>query len=243
MSLQIRLPFAEILVFIALIYAHGCSPRPNAVPKNEFGLQVIDKIQTYRYAVKTDSNQKMMLLTTIIPNLVTDWRYATPNNFTGMVLYTQPDPFLRLPAARALVQVQAALKTKGLGLKLFDAYRPYTVTRKMWAIVPDERYAANPAKGSGHNRGAAVDITLIDLKTGKELAMPTPYDDFTEKAHHDYTQLDTTVLANRALLKTTMEKFGFMALSTEWWHYYWPNAAQHFMLMDLSFDQLRKANQ
>jgi D-alanyl-D-alanine dipeptidase len=243
MQQQIRLPFAEILVFVGLIYAHGCSPKPNAVPKNEFGLQVVDNIQTHRYVVKTDSTQKMMLLTAIIPDLVTDWRYATTNNFTGMVLYTQPDPFLRLPAARALQLVQADLISKGLGLKLFDAYRPYAVTRKMWAKVPDERYAANPAKGSGHNRGAAVDVTLIDLKTGKELAMPTPYDDFTEKAHHDYSRLDSTVLANRALLKSTMEKFGFAALSTEWWHYYWPNAAQRFMLMDLSFDQLRKAEQ
>ncbi len=241
MQLQFRLPLAIMLVLLALIYAHGCSLKPNAVPKNEFGLQVIDRLQTYRYTVKTDTNQKMMLLPSIIPDLVTDWRYATTNNFTGTVLYHQPDAFLRQPAALALQQVQADLKLKGLGLKLFDAYRPYSVTRKMWEKVPDERYAANPAKGSGHNRGAAVDVTIIDIITGQELAMPTPYDDFTEKAHHNYANLTAEVLANRALLKSTMEKHGFLALSTEWWHYYWPNAAQHFMLMDLSFEALRKA--
>jgi len=240
MRLQIRLHLAKFSVFVALIYAHGCSLKPNAVPKNEFGLPVIQKTGTYKMAVAKDSTQKMVLLQQWIPNLITDWRYATTNNFTGTVLYQQPDAFLRLPAARALQQVQLELNAKGLSLKLFDAYRPYSVTKKMWEKVPDERYAANPAKGSGHNRGAAVDVTIVNLATGKELEMPTGYDDFTEKAHHDYMNLSAEILANKTLLKTIMEKHGFIALQTEWWHYYWPNAAQRFMLMDLDFDEIRK---
>ncbi len=129
---------------------------------------------------------------------------------------------------------------KGIGLKFFDAYRPYSVTKKMWQVVPDARYAANPAKGSGHNRGAAVDVTLINLKTKEELTMPTGFDDFTEKAHHNYLNLPTQVIANRKLLKSTMEKYGFAALETEWWHYSIPNAASKFELLDLSFNQIKK---
>ncbi len=110
----------------------------------------------------------------------------------------------------------------------------------MWEVVPDARYAANPAKGSGHNRGAAVDVTLINLQTKEELTMPTGFDDFTEKAHHNYLNLPTQVIVNRELLKSTMEKFGFSALETEWWHYSIPNAANKFELLDLSFNQIKK---
>jgi D-alanyl-D-alanine dipeptidase len=109
----------------------------------------------------------------------------------------------------------------------------------MWEIVPDERYAANPAKGSGHNRGIAVDVTLVNLLTGKELAMPTDFDDFSEKAHHDYMHLDSTIIANRKILRDVMEQHGFVALQTEWWHYSLPDPKK-YQLMDLDFDQLRR---
>jgi D-alanyl-D-alanine dipeptidase len=127
----------------------------------------------------------------------------------------------------------------GLGLKIFDAYRPYSVTVKFWELVKDERYVANPAKGSGHNRGIAVDLTIIDLKTGKELDMGTGFDNFTDTAHHTFTSLPEEVLHNRLLLKSTMEKYGFIALESEWWHYYLANG-NTFELLDIEFKKLKK---
>lgn len=181
----------------------------------------------------------MVALTNYLQPLVTDWKYATADNFTNQVLYHKPEAYVRLAAAKALQAVQEELRLKNVGLKFFDAYRPYSVTKKMWEIVPDERYAANPAKGSGHNRGIAVDVTLIDLETGKELLMPTAFDDFSEKAHHDYMNVDPEAIANRRLLKGIMEKYGFIALDTEWWHYYLPEPTK-YSLMDFSFEQMKR---
>lgn len=181
----------------------------------------------------------MVSLTNYLQPLRVDWKYATEDNFTKVVLYRRPGAYLRLPAAKALAAVQHELRQRNLDLKLFDAYRPYTVTRKMWEIVPDERYAANPARGSGHNRGVAVDVSLVDMQTGNELLMPTAFDDFSEKAHHNYAQLNPIAIANRQLLRSVMEKHGFIALETEWWHYYLPTPTK-YSLMDLDFRQLKR---
>lgn len=209
------------------------------IPVNKYGLKVVNNIRLYRELVAKDSNMQMVDAEKFIPGLQTDIRYATANNFTKQVLYPQARVFLRLPAARALLAVQQELNTKGLGLKVFDGYRPYAVTEKMWAIVPDDRYAADPSKGSGHNRGAAVDLTIISLKTGKELAMPTDFDNFTEMAHHTYPLTDSAVAANRKLLKSVMEQHGFVALDTEWWHYFLKNH-RDYPLMDITFGELDK---
>ena len=133
------------------------------------------------------------------------------------------------------------MKKQGLGLKIFDAYRPFHVTQKMWELIKDERYVADPSKGSGHNRGLSVDLTLVDLKTGKELNMGTGFDHFTDTAHHNFTALPAEVLKNRKLLKELMEKQGFRALSTEWWHYSWPND-RNYPLLDIRFREFRKSN-
>ncbi len=125
----------------------------------------------------------------------------------------------------------------GLGLKIFDAYRPYSVTEKMWLPVQDDRYAADPKKGSGHNRGVAVDLTLIYLATGEELNMGTGFDNFSDTAHHAFTNLPEDILQNRLLLKKNMEQYGFKALDTEWWHYSLPNA-KDFELLDIDFKKL-----
>jgi D-alanyl-D-alanine dipeptidase len=196
-------------------------------------------INMYKADAERDSSLKMISLTNYLQPLTADWPYAGRENFTGSVLYKNPAAYLRLPAARALKAVQAELAARGLGIKIFDAYRPYSVTKKMWEIVPDERYAANPAKGSGHNRGIAVDLTLVELASGNELKMPTGFDDFSERAHHDYMQLDREVIANRALLRSVMEKHGYKALETEWWHYYLPDAAR-YPLMDFDFEQMER---
>lgn len=221
-----------------LFFTQALTQRYINISKNEFGLQVINNIQSYQQTVSLDSNKRMVALENFIFPLQEEWKYATTDNFTHQVLYHAPIAFLRLPAAKALRNVAAELKKNGLGIKIFDAYRPYRITKLMWKFVPDERYAANPAKGSGHNRGIAIDLTLVDLKTGKDLPMPTAFDDFTQKAHYDYMQLDRAVLANRKLLRTIMEQFGFKALDTEWWHFYWPD--NRFELMDLGFEKLEK---
>lgn len=220
--------------------SQACISQSYTKPKDNYGLHVVRKGKGYTFSIQTDTLKRMVALKKYLQPLTIEWKYATTDNFTKSILYKKPEAFARVEVAKALQKIQQELKTKGLGLKFFDVYRPYHVTKKMWQIVPDERYAANPAKGSGHNRGAAVDVTLINILTGEELEMPTKFDDFSEKAHHNYQNLSAEALKNRAILKSVMEKYGFVSISTEWWHYTLPNAAQRFEILDLSFDQLRK---
>ncbi len=231
-------PFASIA--IAACFGLISCTAPAVTARNRYGLKVICKKSDYIESIKLDSTKRMVALNSFIVPLNTVWPYASAGNFTGKVLYKKPAAYMRMEAAVALRKINEDLKQQNLGLKIFDTYRPYSVTMKMWEAVPDDRYAANPAKGSGHNRGAAVDLTLYDLSTGAELPMPTLFDDFTERAHHGYMQLDSAVLKNRKTLKGIMEKYGFVALETEWWHYYLPNAAQRFELLDIGFKKMKK---
>jgi D-alanyl-D-alanine dipeptidase len=202
---------------------------------------VTSKWEEYRKQVKEDSTKKMVEIKTVIPGIVYDLRYATLNNFMRRLMYPAGtnSTFLRMPAVNALQKVQKELNEKGFGLKIFDAYRPYSVTVKFWELVKDERYVANPGKGSGHNRGIAVDLTIINLQTGKALDMGTGFDNFSDTAHHTFTQLPEEVLQNRELLKTTMSKFGFNAYTDEWWHYSIPNSS-NFEILDIDFKKLKK---
>lgn len=154
-----------------------------------------------------------------IPGIALDIRYATTNNFTGKVLYPSARCFLRRPVADKLRAVQQDLAPMGYGLKVFDGFRPLSVQRRMWEVFPHPGYVADPKKGSRHNRGAAVDLTLIRLSDGAELVMPTPFDDFTERAHRDFMELPEEVIRNRELLERVMTKHGFVGLRTEWWHF------------------------
>ena len=173
-----------------------------------------------------------------IPLLVLDLRYAGNNNFMHQQLYPAiTTTYLRKPAADSLLAIEKELNKQGLGLKIFDAYRPYSVTEKMWEPVKDDRYAADPKTGSGHNRGVAVDLTIIHLKTKEELPMGTGFDNFSDTAHHDFTALPPAILQNRQLLKAIMEKHGFKALDTEWWHYSLPNAKE-YELLNVGFKEL-----
>ena len=204
-------------------------------------LTLIKKWKDYEKTVRKDSGQRMVELRSVIPGIVYDLRYARVDNFTGQVLYSSgTHTFLRLPALMALKSVSEELKANGFGLKVFDAYRPYAVTVKMWELIRDERYVANPAKGSGHNRGLAIDLTLIDAKSGKEEDMGTSFDHFSDTAHHAFQQLPQAILNRRLLLKKVMEKHGFRALDTEWWHYSWPND-RNYAVLDLSFRQLLRS--
>lgn len=199
----------------------------------------VKKLKIYQVE-QADSMQQMTEIKTLIPNILYDLRYATENNFTHTKLYESgKQTFLRLAVTKALQSVQNNLNKRGYGLKIFDAYRPYAATKKMWNLIHDERYVADPSKGSGHNRGLAVDLSIINLKDGTELNMGTGFDNFTDTAHHSFKNLPADILTNRKLLKETMEKYGFKALETEWWHYSWPND-RNYEVLDIDFKKLRK---
>jgi len=179
----------------------------------------------------------MVRVVSLDPTIRLEVRYATADNFMKRALYVKADVFLREPAARSLAEAQRELATRGFGLLIFDAYRPYAVTEQMWAAFGPSDFVADPAKGSRHNRGAAVDLTLISLDTGAEVEMPTPYDDFTEKAAHTYMNISPEVLANRTLLREVLERHGFESLPNEWWHYDF-RGWREFDLLNLSFEEL-----
>ncbi len=151
-------------------------------------------------------------------DFVYDMRYATENNFLKAKVYDCAECYTRVKTAKALITANADFMAKGYKIKFFDCYRPNSVQYKMWKIVPNPQYVANPVKGSIHNKGGAVDITLVDLD-GKELDMGTDFDFFGKRAYHDNLDLPKEVLDNRKLLKETMEVHGFWSIRTEWWHY------------------------
>jgi zinc D-Ala-D-Ala dipeptidase len=209
---------------------------------NKYGLNVVDNIKFLQSEIANDSNMKLIDIKKEIPGLVLDLRYSTTNNFMHRRLYPfLQTTYLRLAAVNALKKVVIALNNKNLTIKIFDAYRPYSVTAEMWEVVKDSRYAADPAKGSGHNRGIAVDLTIVNLRTKKELNMGTDFDNFSDTAHQGFKGLPTTILENRLLLKTIMEKYGFVSLDTEWWHFSLPDA-NNYELLDIPFDALYKIN-
>ena len=155
------------------------------------------------------------------PTIKLDVRYATANNFLGTPLYTQARAFLQRPAAEALVRAHRELKAQGYGLIIHDGYRPWYVTEIFWKATPDDKkmFVANPAAGSLHNRGCAVDLSLYDLQTGKEVEMPSGYDEMTKRAFADYPGGTAEERARRALLRHAMEKQGFLVNPDEWWHF------------------------
>lgn len=227
---------APLLLSLLGLVAAACASSP-AIPLNRHGLPVVDSIELYERLVDADPRQRLVDLETAIPDARFDIRYATTDNFMKVRLYPVARAFLRAPAAEALANVQAELARSGLGLKIFDAYRPYRVTEAMWEPFKDPDYVADPARGSRHNRGAAVDLTLVDLATGRELEMPTGYDDFTPRAGHGFDDLPATVLGNRRTLREVMERHGFTALSSEWWHYDF-GGWEEFPLMNIELDAL-----
>ncbi len=160
-------------------------------------------------------------LTTVDPRLKLDIRYATENNFAGMQVYEQPRAFLQRPAAEALTRAHTKMQRYGYGFNIFDGYRPWSVTKKFWDITPSAKkdFVANPRKGSRHNRGAAVDLTLYDLRTGQPVPMPSEYDEFDKTAAIDYAGGAEEPRRMRDLLRQVMESEGFNPHPAEWWHY------------------------
>ncbi|MGV3767962.1 MAG: M15 family metallopeptidase [Chitinophagaceae bacterium] len=227
----------NLLVICCFACFVHCFAQTKQVTLNRYGLEVINDSKLYRQLLRAGKASALFPLAQL-PGIQTALRYAGTDNFTGKLLYRDgAAAYLITPAAIALRKVLDELKEKGLGLLVWDAYRPYSVTEMIWKEVKDERYAANPAKGSGHNRGLSIDCTLYDLQTGVPLEMPTDFDDFSEKAHHSFQGLTATVLRNRKTLLEAMEKNGFKSLSTEWWHYSFPNTG-NFPLLDIPFKKL-----
>lgn len=184
--------------------------------------------------------KRLVELVKLDPSIRLDMRYATTNNFTGRVLYDEARAFLTATAATALVRASTAAKADGFGLNIYDAYRPWRVTKQLWDATPNgpkKNYVANPKRGSKHNRGCAVDLTLYDLKSGLLLEMPTEFDDFSEKAHRDYAGASPIAIANRARLQGYLESQGFIGLSNEWWHFDF-TGWENYPVMDVPFNQI-----
>lgn len=164
---------------------------------------------------------ELVELVKLDPTIRLDIRYATTNNFLGTPVYTQARAFLQRPAAEALLRAHHELRSRGYGLIIHDGYRPWYVTKIFWDATPDDKkiFVADPAKGSVHNRGCAVDLSLYDLATGKEVKMPSGYDEMTERAYADYAGGTEGERALRELLRNAMEAQGFAVIPKEWWHF------------------------
>lgn len=224
----------KFILFVSLFCAFELyAQKPNA----NTGLFIINDMHAYHSSIKNDKNKELIEIKKWIPNIKLDIRYATKNNFAKRAVYKQAKAFARRPVVEALQEVQKELNLSGLGLKIFDGYRPYSVTVKFYEIANDKNFVANPKDGSRHNRGCAIDLTLISLKTGKELEMPTPYDSFAPEAAANFSNLPDQVIKNRAILIKTMEKYGFNVLANEWWHFDF-NGWRNFELMDIPFEEL-----
>ncbi|MCX2573798.1 M15 family metallopeptidase [Pedobacter sandarakinus] len=225
----------NLYFILLLIYSLPASAQKSPSPIKK--LEVISSYAGYLQTVKDNRNNELVELKKEIPNIKLDIKYATTQNFMHQVMYQQARAFARRPVVEALKKIQKELSKKGLGLKIFDAYRPYAITVAFYKKASDKNFVANPAKGSKHNRGCAVDLTLINLKTGKELEMATPYDSFSAAAAANYEPVNPTVRKNRAFLMATMQKYGLHVLANEWWHYDfvgWEN----YKLMDIPFQRL-----
>jgi D-alanyl-D-alanine dipeptidase len=182
-------------------------------------------VNCFSQTVISSSESKLIVNDTTFVNLkeyshdfVYDMKYATADNFLKAKVYDCSECYLRYKTVKALIEANHQFIKKGFKIKLFDCYRPLDIQKKMWAIVPNPQYVANPSKGSIHNRGGAVDITLVDFD-GKELDMGTSFDFFGKEASHDYPGFSKEIILNRNLLRKTMRKAHFNSFDSEWWHY------------------------
>ncbi len=183
-------------------------------------------------------------LVTLDPTIKLDIRYATTDNFLSTPMYSQARAFLQRPAAEALVRANKELEKQGLGLLIHDAYRPWYVTKMFWDATPPDKHAfvADPAQGSHHNRGCAVDVTLYDRRTGKPLPMPSLYDEMSERAYPNYAGGTAEERKNRDTLRAAIEKQGFTVYEYEWWHFDY-NEWKKYPILNIPFEDLGKPQQ
>jgi zinc D-Ala-D-Ala dipeptidase len=180
-------------------------------------------------------------LTTLDPTIKLDIRYATANNLAGRAVYSEARAFLQRPAADALVRAHRALKPRGYGLLVFDGYRPWTVTKLFWDVTPPDKreFVADPSQGSKHNRGCAVDLSMYDLASGREVEMPSAYDEMSPRAYPDFTGGTPEARARRDLLRESMEREGFTVEPNEWWHFNYKDW-RDYPILNIPFSEIRK---
>jgi D-alanyl-D-alanine dipeptidase len=229
----------KLLLTLVAFAAFVAVASAQEIPKNEYGLRVVNDYELYTALTEADPDKRLVDLAEAAPDVEIDMRYATENNFMGKAIYRSGKAYLRAPAAAALSEANAALAEKGFGLKVLDAYRPYTATVEIWEHVQDARYAARPSSGSRHNRGCAVDVTLVVLATGEEAEMPSAFDDFSERAHQNYAGASAEAIENRRTLREAMKSVGFTPISSEWWHYDF-RGWKNFELIDVPIETLEK---
>jgi zinc D-Ala-D-Ala dipeptidase len=213
------------LGLVLLAAGWGCTSARHPVP--QLPAYEIEKLRSdaLRALPPTETGDflptDLVEVVTLEPGIRLDVRYATANNFLRAPVYPEARVFLQRPAAEAVVRAHRALQPQGYGLVLFDGYRPWYVTQLFWDATPPEKraFVADPAQGSRHNRGCAVDLSLFDLATGLEVEMPSGYDEFSARAHPDYAGGTAAQRAARDLLRRTMEAEGFTVNDSEWWHY------------------------
>lgn len=179
-------------------------------------------------------------LTKLSKTIKLDIRYATADNFVGRPVYTEARAFLQRPAAEALIRVNKLLKKEGLGLVIYDGYRPWSITKLFWEVVPEDKriFVADPRKGSKHNRGCAIDLSIYDLKTGRSIPMPSGYDEFSERASPNFTGGTDEERANRDKLRRMMEAAGFTVNPNEWWHFDYKDW-EEYAIYDIAFSSIR----
>jgi zinc D-Ala-D-Ala dipeptidase len=204
--------------------------------QNKYGLKPT-RFQEYKESLISHPEKELVDLEKIIPGIVMDIRYATANNFTGQKMYNSARAFARKPVAEALRKAQAEFNTLGLSVKMYDGYRPYRITVKFYEIYHDTTYVASPYRGSRHNRGCALDMTVVDSKTREEIKMPTGYDSFEKAAWPTSEVADKQIRENRALLIRVMEKQGFKVNASEWWHFDFIGW-QAYEVLDIDFEEL-----
>lgn len=230
---KMKLNLLPLFVLFSLSTIAQTKPAPEPVKK----LLVVSSYNQYLASVKSNPDNELVEIKKAIPNITLDIRYATKNNFMQQIMYKQARAFARKPVVESLKKIQNELNKKGYGLKIFDGYRPYAITVEFYKKASDKNFVANPAKGSKHNRGCAVDLTLVNLKTGKEIPMPTPYDSFSAAAAAKYEKVSPEQKKNRDFLIAVMAKYGLNVIENEWWHYDFVNW-QHYNLMDIPFEKL-----
>lgn len=219
-SAAAKLVFSTLFAY-AFVFAQTAVTTAPPVEKNKRGADLVE-------LVKLDKTIKL------------DIRYARADNFVGRAVYPEARAFLQRPAAEALVRVHRKLKKRHLGLMIFDGYRPWTITKLFWEVTPEDKrkFVANPATGSRHNRGCAVDLSIYDLRTGKLIEMPSDFDEFTERASPDYKGGSEIETKNRDMLRKMMEAEGFTVNKNEWWHFDYKDW-ESYAIYDIAFSDIK----
>jgi D-alanyl-D-alanine dipeptidase len=244
---QLRLSLI-LLIFCGMLLHPGTAASPQEISNGIFHLKPRRPVEELRAEalratapVETGEFRRpdLVELVRLDPTIKLDIRYATTENFLSSPMYSQARAFMQRPAAEALVTVNQKLHAQGYGLVIHDAYRPWYVTKMFWDATPDDKkiFVADPASGSKHNRGCAVDLSLYDLKTGREVSMPSVYDEMTPRAFADYPGGTAEERQHRTTLRTAMESEGFTVYPNEWWHFDYKDWKE-YPIMNVRFEDL-----